>query len=249
MYTRPTGQRGILPFPLARASGWWGLFAITLALTGCVADDTHLLVPSHNGEVARPVAPPPTVVRAPATEAAGQRVLSVAQSVIEANPKLGLRPLFHTLGVAQPELFHRTPAEGVVQGSQVYISEGLVQRCRNDGQLAALLCYELARMVAERESLAGPILRPRGDLPLEVPIGPDSNNPHGPPDNTRALELARAERDRKRLATRPTPPPDPFILARRYLVQTGFAPEVLEEVKPLLRQVEQEGTLEQRMNH
>jgi hypothetical protein len=224
--------------------------AISLGLGGCVAENQPLLVSPSSLDAARPTAPTRAqVVRAPATEATEKRVLSVAQQVIEANPKLGARPLFITLGVPQPELFHRAPGEGVVQGYQVYISEGLVQRCRNDGQLAALLCYELGRMVSERESLAGPVAPQRSaDLPIEVPIGPDYNTMHGPPDNTHLFELARSERERQRRGTRQSPPPDPIVLARRYLNQTGFAPEVLEEVKPLLRQVEKEGTLEQTLN-
>jgi hypothetical protein len=222
------------------------VFGIALGLAGCVAEDKPLLVSPISVDANRPTAPTRAyVVRAPATEATEERVLSVAQRVLEANPKLGARPVFTTVGVPQPELFHRGPAEGVVQGSQVYISEGLVQRCRNEGQLAALLCYELGRIVSERESLAGPVAARHVDPPLDVPDSPDSGGLRGPSDYTRRMELARAERERQPRPNRPTPPPDPVVLARRYLVQSGFGPEALDEVMPWVRQAEQGGALEQ----
>src|SRR5260370_1234916 len=69
--------------------------------------------------------PVPGVRRAPldpAAQAVTLRVRKVANQLIESNESIGLRPVFLTLGAPTPEIFHRG-------GSQVMLTDGLVNRC------------------------------------------------------------------------------------------------------------------------
>ena len=52
------------------------------------------------------------------------------------------------------------------RGADVVITEGLVRQCTSDGQLAAVLCTELGRLVSEREALAPPSVRKPERLPV-----------------------------------------------------------------------------------
>src|SRR4051794_12648603 len=96
---------------------------VLLAVSGCILDepDRPLVVPATTiGSTPRAL--PTHLTSAPATEATARRVIAVGQQLIDANPQIGMRPLFSTMGVAQVELFHRGPTEGVLKGSQVYVS-------------------------------------------------------------------------------------------------------------------------------
>src|SRR5262249_26083685 len=141
-----------------------------------------------------------TAYAPPSTEMA-LRVDVVRQSVLAANPKLTVRPLVATLGAPHPEIFH--------QGTQlIHITEGLVKRCKNDSELAALLCLELAKMVSERESLSAARRRDaEARPPIEVPVG-GAGQPGGT-DPVALAELGKYENDRKQVARRSLPP-DPY---------------------------------------
>jgi hypothetical protein len=219
-----------------------------LALAGCVPLDVldpdasagHALVPSS--PFGAPSAPPPqthTAAFGPATRDTALRVDRVGHDILAANPQIGLKPLFATLGAAQPELFH--------QGSKmVHITEGLVSRCQGDGQLAAVLCLELAKMVAEREARANPAMRnPEHRPPLEVPIG--NAGQFSAPDLTYKAELAPYDRERQR-ARKQSTPPDPAVLAGTYLEKAGFSRSELDAVAPLLALAERNCALEKQIS-
>src|SRR5262249_39695897 len=97
----------------------------------------------------RPAArrPPPRGGGGGGAPGAPARVDAGGRQLLAANPQVGAKPLFHTIGAPQPEVFHRGT-------SDVWVTEGLVRQCATDGQLAALLCLELGKMVAEREAAA-----------------------------------------------------------------------------------------------
>ncbi|MBV9122517.1 MAG: M48 family metalloprotease, partial [Planctomycetes bacterium] len=140
----------------------------------------------------------------------------------------------------QPEIFHKGTQE-------VYITEGLVKQCQTDGQLAAVLCHELGKMVSEREALAGPkVLHPDRPPPIEVPIGND--NIGGTPDLTGLAERAK-------FSPHPPPaspvgvslPPDPNVLARGYLAKAQFSEAELDNVQALLAAAAQNCSLERQL--
>ena len=149
---------------------------LCLTVAGCLPrKDNTALVPSNPFGSS----PPPQVTRAstsPASVQAAVRVDSLGRKLLAANPQIGIQPLFLTIGAPQPEVFHMAT-------SQVDITEGLVNQCSSDGQLAAVLAGELGKMVSEREFLAGPQARaPEPEPPLEVRVGSDNGGSFGPAD-------------------------------------------------------------------
>ena len=64
-----------------------------------------------------------------------ERVEQLGRTIIARNTFTGIDPLFHTIGVKESVLFHRGTEE-------LFISEGIVEKCKNDSELAAVLCAE-----------------------------------------------------------------------------------------------------------
>ncbi len=156
------------------------------------------------------------------------RVDTVGRAILQANQQLGIKPLFRTIGSSEPEIFHQGTSE-------IDITEGLAKQCANDGQLAAVLCQELGKMVSEREALAGPQVRlPERPAPMDVRIGNDNAGAFGPADQVRRAELAKYENERKEKAAS-LAPPDPLALARAYLTKAGYPATELDTVAPILR--------------
>jgi hypothetical protein len=201
-----------------------GVSSILVMVSGCLPSQENLEVVAAN-----PFGNPPTVavpVRvsyAPASVEASLRVDRVVRQVLAANNDIGLRPRFATDGAPQVEVTYP-------DRNDVHLTEGLVKRCATDGQLAAVICMELGKLVAEREALASPGRNTWTSPPLEVPIGNASQ--FNAPDQTHLVELARYEQERKarkRIAL------DPRALARQYLERAGFAATELDAATAALR--------------
>ena len=205
-----------------------------LLASGCFEQERTTLVPDNPfGHSAVPTAAA-KASDAPASLKVAAQVDSTGRKLAKANPQTGLRPMFHTLGVSDPEIFHKGTAD-------VFISEGLVKRCATEGQLAAVLSRELAKLVAEREALAGPQVRvPVRTPPPDERIGNDSVGPFGAADQVHRAELAAYEKERRQKAAAPSP--DPETLARGYLTRAGFAAGDLDAVAPLLREADEHRT-------
>jgi predicted Zn-dependent protease len=213
---------------------------LAMLAAGCVEEPRSLLVNGGPTAAATLTQSQRQVMKAPATEATAKRVLEVGRKLVTANPAIGMRPLFITVGSPKPEIFHRG---GGVEGYQIYVSEGLVDRCKDDAELAAVLSLEIGKIVGEREALARsgkPVDKPP---PISESIGNDVAGSFGSPDGTHAMELARLEQERKKAG--PLPPPDK--LARRYLEQAGYQPGVVDDVAPLLRQAEDNFVVEKHL--
>lgn len=210
-------------------NGWrWGLVA--LVLVGCFPEQEQtLLVPeSPFGQAI----PPGTTARSAQPNASlevAARVDTVGRQLMSANPKLGLQPLFITIGAPQLEIFHRGTNE-------LIITEGLVKQCASDAQLAAVLSLELGKMVTEREALAGAQARaPEPPPPMDVRIGNDNAGFFGPADQLHRAELARLDGERRQRRAAATPL-DPQALAKRYLTQAGYPATELDAAAPLLKE-------------
>lgn len=163
------------------------------------------------------------------------RVDSLGRKILNDNPQIGLKPRFAAILSPNPELFH-------LEDRVVFITEGLVGECKTDAQLAALLSYELGRMVAEREARTRPDYR-LARSPITVPIGNAAHN--SSPDLTPLAEAAKREAEKPRTVTAPRP--DPTFLARHYLEQAGFARGDFDTVQPMLRKAEQNIQLERQI--
>lgn len=210
---------------------------------GCIEESQHnLLVPPDGAPRSTTTALRAAVAgpHVPEHEASARRLLAVGGKLTAANPQAGLRPSFLTVGFPHPEIMH---GGGGLAGYHVTVSTGLINQCKTDAELAAVLALEMGKIVAERESAAGPsVKQPQQARPPEVPVGTDAGGTFGPPDGTRMMELARSEPKRNR--TNRSPAPAPEALAKGYLSKAGFDPGVLVEVGPLLRKAEGHGEME-----
>jgi len=145
------------------------LIAIPGMVSGCLGDDekTKLVpsepfgnTPSASSEGLRTTLAPSTSLNprtalsptgpvtktsirpAPAESAA--RVDLLGRNILAANPQIGMKPQFMVIGSPQPEIFHK-------KNEGLFITEALVKQCKTDGELAAVLCHELGKMVSDRE--------------------------------------------------------------------------------------------------
>lgn len=171
-----------------------------------------------------------------------ERVESLGRRIIAQNTFTGLEPLFHTLGVQDPLLFHRGTAE-------LFISEGLVTRCKTEAELAAVLCSELGQMMSEQQA-ARRVGRNTDPIPdVAFSNTTDAGGIGG--DQTRLAELAfhekRYGRRQQRLSGSDTSS-DPDRLARDLLKGAGFEPGELEQVAPLVRDAGRSDGLRKQMS-
>lgn len=153
------------------------------------------------------------------------RVDQVGRQLLAQNPFLGIEPTFHTLGRAEPEVFHR-------DSHGVFVTEGLVQRCASDEELAAVLASELGKMSASRRIAD----RMRVSEPLAVipdaaavsPGGIGSDQNHLGVQAVFDQQLSRPVRDTA------APRDEPKQIAAAILKSAGHDPKCLEDVAPIL---------------
>jgi hypothetical protein len=197
-----------------------------LALAGCLPPESGHLLVNDNPFGSPAVTPAPSrSAFPPGSTEAGSRVDALARKIIAANPQMGIKPIVITIGTNQPEIFHRGTAE-------IDITDGMINQCRTEGALAAVLCAELGKMISEREAIA-PHHRvtEEREPPPAVQFSGDTNG-----DIVRQAELAKyCESDRRRRMATPALPPDPQVLARDYLTKAGFQPNEMDGVAALLR--------------
>jgi hypothetical protein len=203
-------------------------------------DTTTIMVPSN------PFGPVPTGQSqaqrslSPASLEAAARVDSLGREILAANPQIGMRPMFRTIGAPQLEIFH-------VGTTEIHVTEGLVKECTTPGQLAAVLCQELGKMVSEREALAAPQARvPERPSPLEVRIGNDNAGAFGPADQLHRAEVAKYEKQQRERAAHKEPPA-PQTLARIYLTKAGYPESDLDAAQPVLRAAAENRTFAKQM--
>ena len=82
---------------------------------------------------------------------------------------------------------------------------------------------------------------------MEAPVGKDYGGAFGPPDGTRAMELAVYERKRRKAAEAAAAPPDVDALARAILQKAGGNPADLDAAAPLLRAADEHMEFEKQM--
>jgi len=158
--------------------------------------------------------------------ATAERVETVGRKIIAQDTFTGIEPLFHTVGVPESVLFHRGAEE-------LFVSEGLVRQCKTDGELAGVLCSELAQMMAEKKS-ARRVGADRDSFP-EIGIPTNSGGAGGTPDDPgRAAERAFLEKQRQSNPSRE--PADSGTLARDLMRGAGYDPADLDRIASVLKQ-------------
>jgi hypothetical protein len=203
-----------------------GLVCLALAIAGCAGTDRDPFAFKNPFASERPF----DAASAPAASTkAASRVHAVASAVVGANAAdLSEKPVFMTIGLKEPMIFHRG-------AGQIVVSEALVDRCPTDDELAAVICWELGKVAAahppERRTVNDPV--PTGPLARDVVGGAYE------PDMTRLAEEAKFDR-RPARGSRPgrEPRPDPKTLAQNFFAKTGRNPDDLNRLEPLLRDAE-----------
>ncbi|MCE9531369.1 MAG: hypothetical protein K8T89_09655 [Planctomycetes bacterium] len=207
-------------------SRFLALFA--LMGSGCLWDDPD--TGSNRFGATRKASLPPREKLPPGSLQAATQVDTIGAKILAANPDLGVRPMFLVIGAPALKIDHRGTTE-------LYVSDGLVHKCKSDDELAAILCAELGKMVSEAQA-QGPGRNPTNrDIPLAPRVGSDSVG--GDPDRTRQAEQAYYEQKNPHRSGIPVPAvQDPNDLARGYLIKAGFNADELKRVAPLMRQAE-----------
>lgn len=164
-------------------------------------------------------------IQSEASVAVAARVDQVGRQLVAQNPFLGIEPAFHTLGRTEPEIFHR-------DSHGVFLTEGLVQRCRTDEELAAVLASELgkmsaARRVADRMGVSDPLVAvPNTSAVNPGGIGSDMN----PLGVQAVFDQQLSRRTPRKLAATD----EPQQIAAAILKSAGHDPGLLKDVAPLL---------------
>jgi len=149
-----------------------------------------------------------------------ERVDALGRRIIAQNPFSGLDPLFHVVWVRETVLFHRGNAA-------VFVSAGLVEKCRTEPALAAVLCAELGKMSAEKRRAAQLGKDREGITSVTVSEGNGF-------DPAKAAEVAsQAAGGTKRFTADEL---NAEAVARDLLRGAGFDVAELERAQPLLRQ-------------
>jgi hypothetical protein len=214
-------------------------FTLVLGVSGCVSDEQKLTTVSPNPFGRAGTVQGTKVAHAPATEEVANRVWKLGGKILSSNPQIKLPVHFQTIGDPKPEIFH------VVQrdGSQVFITQGLVNQCKNDDQLAALLCQELGEIVSEQAAQ----VRSARAAPRPPMMTPQIGNDIGDASRTDQMILGRYEKERRQSEPSLPTPVTPDKLARGYLQNAGFNPKEFDAAAPLLRTARQNTTWEEQM--
>jgi hypothetical protein len=187
---------------------------LAVAAAGCLDDADRSTL--RNKAVDTSVADEPPL-------AVAARVDQVGRQLVGTNPFLGVDPTFHTLGRADPEIGHPGP-------DGVFITTGLVDRCRTDAELAAVLASELAKMVAEKRA-ADRLSRPDTIRPV-----PDAGNLSAGGVSSDLNQLGTQALFDRKLGSpdRKRPPDDTRALTADILKAAGYEPTAAAAVEPLL---------------
>ena len=78
-------------------------------------------------------------------------------------------------------------------------------------------------------------------------MGNDNGGSYGSADLTHLAELAKYERNHRRPTAAPPLPPDPQMLANRYLTKAGYPATDLDSAAPLLREAAKNSTFEKQL--
>lgn len=208
-----------------------------LTATGCLSDGTWSARSLFGLDDGKPNFNPKDVPAASLQTA--ERVEVLGRRIIAQNTFTGIEPMIFTLGVKDDVLFHRGPNE-------LFISEGLVNKCKTEDELAAVLCSELGQMVAE--------VRNAKNMAREVSPLRDANHGAGPMvsggtpyDAGQQANLAYHEKKYPRTAPG-VDAEDTAKSARELMKGAGFDPANLERVQTLVKQSDRGEVLRKQMN-
>jgi hypothetical protein len=201
-----------------------GLVGLALALSGCAKDGRDGFAFRNPFDTDRA---PDTSTLPPASTRAATRVDTVGSEIVAKNKDaLGVKPIFFTMGVREVEISHH-------KSGMVTLSEGLVERCPTDVELAAVICHELGKLAAEQA--------PDRSTDRDVGARPLSRDVVGgpyEPDMTRLAAEAKFDRGARGGRSARDPRPDPKALGERLYVQAGYRADDFARLDQLAREAE-----------
>jgi len=197
------------------------LFAGLIALTAAGCSPEDLL---HRGATANKAID--TSAYPPARPETSARVHELGEALVGQNPFLGVSPVFYVVGRKEPEI-HHPDASGLL------VSEGLVDACRTDNELSAVLALELGKMSAEVRTAK----RMRfTDAPMNA-VGSGANgSPGGGPDDVQLRTEAtfQATAPAKPGPKKPTAHEDSAAIAGEILQNAGIDRKHLDAARTLV---------------
>ncbi len=202
------------------------ILAATLGACGCVWDQQA----SQRGPAVpdNPALSQKQIEMSQANTQTCTRVYSIGQKLLASNRDLPQQTIFLTVGQPTPEVFHQS-------NNKIVVTQGLVESCKTDAELAAVLALEVAKIAAERIVLAPFDSEPEIHQPIDPGhIGGNIAGVANPADPARLQERALYEQEQRREYTA-SHLPDPNRLARLYLRRAGFAEAELDHARPILR--------------
>jgi Peptidase family M48 len=152
--------------------------------------------------------------------------------IAEAKADLPERPVILTIGVKEPMIFHQ-------RSGLIVLSDGLVERCATDEDLAAVICFELGKMAAEHTE-KNPS-RGESDMPPAPRLTSDVVGGAYSADMTRLAEEAKYDRRVPRAGRAREPRPDPKTLAENYYTRSGHNADDFARLEPLMKEAEENG--------
>lgn len=214
-----------------RAVWHLGLVCLVSTIVGCAGDGDQDAFAFRNPFRSERGFDP---TKAPeASTNAATRVHAVGNDVLAKNGgDFRDKPAFLTVGLKEPMIFHRS-SRGV---DSVIISEGLVERCATDAELAAAICFELGKISSEKPEFGGS----RGDkeLPYSPRLASDVIGNGSSADMTRQAEEGYNDRRPRPAGRDREPRPNPKALAQNFLVKAGYTSDDLDRIEPLLKDSE-----------
>jgi hypothetical protein len=208
------------------------IILVASILCGCESSPFRALTSFKNRPVELPEGRQPSL-------ASAARVDEVGRKILAANVFSGLEVSFQTIGDPEPLLFHH--------GRQgLFISDSLVNRCQNEEELAAVLCSELGKMIAEQRNAVRMGYRdPISNLSFAS--SGEANGITG--DQFRLAELAEIEkRTPKKMVDRVmAETTDPRRIAIDMMKTTGYADDVYPKAESLLRGVNKKPEIMQQL--
>lgn len=206
-----------------------GIALVACGLAGCASFDARDPLAAIN-----PFSPErrfdPNAAPAANTQAA-TRADAVASAVIaQCRTELPDKPVVMTIGRKEPMIFHQ-------RSGSLVLSDGLVERCGTDDELAAVICYELGKMAAEQAD-RGPV-RGDSDTPPAPRLSADVVGGGYSPDMTRLAEEAKYSRRAPRSSREPRP--DPRTLAQNFYTRSGHNADDFARVESLVKEAEDNG--------
>jgi len=166
----------------------------------------------------------------PASQEVSVRVDQIGQMLLTQNPFLGVSPTFGVVGRPEEAIFH-PDHHGIL------ITEGLVNNCKTDDELAAVLALELAELTAEFKN------GKRSGLPQPLPPQPGAGSmTAGGTDSTQLMTeaLVREHASKNGAAVKPEVPQQ---LAAEILQNSGIESVHLEAARKRLSQTKRRSPL------